>query len=148
VNNAMQLTGAHGDRDSAYLFRRLENVEKPPSEWVTCSSSMVSGNHAIEACQGKRILVFRNGDPYHAGEMLTVNSTIRTMGQLYRKLTEMLRPPCPVIELFDTRMRRVSRIDELEHHERYLACEGQGPTRKKHALNRFLSDIAPPGSHT
>lgn len=150
TSNNFYITGAQGDRDNSYLFRRdiIFGPGAHPSEYITASSPMVHSRDALEVHRGKVIVVFRNGDPYHYGDTFVLQSSIRSMAQLFRKLTELLRPPCPIIELFDVRMRRLSRVDEVQHGERYLACEGQGPTRKKSALMRFLNQPLPQESET
>jgi hypothetical protein len=133
--------GAQGYRSEAYLFPRMVGSPlKFDKDVVTSPSPMVHSADTAELFAPIRvILVFRNGDPYHSGYRFVVQRHIRTMNQLYKKLTEVLKPCCPVTEIYDADFVKISRVDELEHGERYLACEGQGPTCKRHLLAKFIS---------
>lgn len=106
------------------------------------TSKEIQSRHGIQSLTPKLIWVYRNGDAHHEGERVFIKAHIRSLPQLCRELTSVVRPfgACAVKELYDQRLRKVSRLDELVDNGKYLACEGAGPTRKRTRIAKFLSE--------
>lgn len=122
----------------------VERHHRPvtPTRRGLLSARDIQSKHGVQALTPKLIWIYRNGDAYHEGERYFVKAHIQSMKQLYRELTPLVRPfgACAVREIYDQRGRKILRLEELLDNGKYLACEGQGPTRNTTRLGKFLSE--------
>jgi len=130
-----------GMTESAKRAHEVYSTNVRPPRKAVKIQGLGAAKFGVQRPPVKLIYVYRNGDPFHEGDTFFVKHSIKNMKVLFKLLTAQLKMTGGAVkELYDQNFQKIHRLSELENEGRYVACEGNGPTKRLAALANFLND--------